>query len=51
VLRIETGDLELDQVFVQFAQAAQYLAQCEAFLTQRQQQMDLLIETLVDETL
>lgn len=47
--RIESGELELAEVFDQFAAAVEYLRQCESFLTQRQQQMDLLIETLRDE--
>ena len=47
--RIESGELELGQVFDQFAEAVTYLQQCENFLTQHQQQMDLLIETLTDD--
>lgn len=46
---IEAGELELEEVFEQFAMAVEYLRQCEDFLQQRQQQMDLLIETLTDE--
>lgn len=46
--RIETGELPLAEVFDQFAYAMQQLNQCEAFLNQQQQQMDLLIETLTD---
>lgn len=48
--QIETGELELAEVFQDFATAVQYLRQCEAFLAQRQKQMDLLIETLTDES-
>ncbi|HEY9650647.1 MAG TPA: exodeoxyribonuclease VII small subunit [Coleofasciculaceae cyanobacterium] len=48
--QIETGELELAEVFQDFATAVQYLRQCEAFLAQRQKQMDLLIETLADES-
>ncbi|MCA1990752.1 MAG: exodeoxyribonuclease VII small subunit [Coleofasciculus sp. S288] len=44
--QIEAGELELADVFEQFAAAVKYLHQCEAFLQKRQQQMDLLIETL-----
>ena len=44
--KIEVGELELVEVFEQFATAVEHLGQCEAFLAQRQQQMDLLIETL-----
>jgi exodeoxyribonuclease VII small subunit len=46
--RIESGDLELEDVFEQFAQAVEALGQCEAFLTERQSQIELLIETLGD---
>ncbi|MBW4643196.1 MAG: exodeoxyribonuclease VII small subunit [Goleter apudmare HA4340-LM2] len=49
IARIETGELELEEVFDQFVQAVEYLRQCESFLQQRQQQVDLLIETLSDE--
>jgi len=49
VARIEAGELELEEVFEQFAAAVEYLHQCEIFLQQRQQQVDLLIETLKDE--
>lgn len=47
--RIEAGELDLAEVFDQFALAVDQLRQCEAFLRQRQQQMDLLIEKLVDD--
>jgi exodeoxyribonuclease VII small subunit len=46
IARIEAGELELEEVFEQFANAVEYLRQCESFLQQRQQQVDLLIETL-----
>jgi exodeoxyribonuclease VII small subunit len=49
IARIESGELELAEVFNQFASAVEYLRQCESFLQQRQQQVDLLIETLSDE--
>ena len=49
IARIESGELELEAVFDQFANAVEYLQQCETFLQQRQQQVDLLIETLIDE--
>lgn len=48
--QIEAGELELAEVFEQFAVAVKYLCQCEAFLQERQQQMHLLIETLVTES-
>ncbi|QYO64006.1 exodeoxyribonuclease VII small subunit [Leptolyngbya sp. 7M] len=47
--RIELGELELSEVFEQFAIAVEQLRQCETFLTRQQQQVDLLIETLLDE--
>jgi exodeoxyribonuclease VII small subunit len=46
---IEGGDLALADVFDQFIVAADYLQQCEQFLTERQEQVDLLIETLSDD--
>lgn len=50
IKQIESGELELAEVFEQFTTAVGYLHQCETFLTQRQQQMDLLIETLAPES-
>lgn len=50
IQQIETGELELADVFEQFAAAVRYLRQCEAFLQERQQQMDLVIETLEEES-
>jgi exodeoxyribonuclease VII small subunit len=47
--RIESGELELADVFEEFSTAVEYLRQCEAFLAERQRQVDLLIETLTDE--
>lgn len=49
IARIEAGELQLEEVFDQFATAVEYLRQCEGFLQQRQQQVDLLIETLSDD--
>ena len=49
IASIEAGELELEEVFEQFAAAVEYLHQCETFLQQRHQQVDLLIETLKDE--
>jgi exodeoxyribonuclease VII small subunit len=49
IARIEAGELELSEVFDQFSKAVEYLRQCESFLQQRQQQVDLLIETLSQE--
>ncbi|MFB2769179.1 exodeoxyribonuclease VII small subunit [Pelatocladus sp. BLCC-F211] len=48
IARIEAGELDLADVFEQFAKAVEYLGECESFLQQRQQQVDLLIETLDD---
>lgn len=50
IAQIEAGELSLAEVFDQFAVAVKYLSQCEAFLQERQQQMDVLIETLADES-
>lgn len=47
--RIESGELELADVFEEFSSAVEYLRQCESFLAERQRQVDLLIETLTDE--
>jgi exodeoxyribonuclease VII small subunit len=46
--RIEVGELELAEIFDQFAIAVEQLRQCETFLDQQKNQMGLLIETLVD---
>ena len=48
VTDIESGNLELEELFDKFAIAAESLRQCETFLDQRQQQMQLQIETLTD---
>ncbi|WP_299485422.1 exodeoxyribonuclease VII small subunit [Acaryochloris sp. IP29b_bin.137] len=47
---IETGQLDLADVFERFTTAITYLRQCEMFLADRQGQMELLIEELGDET-
>jgi exodeoxyribonuclease VII small subunit len=49
ISQIELGELELADVFQQFSTAVERLRQCEAFLARQQQQVDLLIETLLDE--
>lgn len=49
IKQIEQGELELAEVFDQFTSAVEYLRQCKLFLQQRQQQMDLLIETLTED--
>ncbi|WP_414526960.1 exodeoxyribonuclease VII small subunit [Nodularia chucula] len=50
IARIEAGELDLEDVFEQFSTAVESLRQCENFLQQRQQQVNLLIETLTDES-
>jgi exodeoxyribonuclease VII small subunit len=47
--QIEMGEMELAEVFQQFAIAVEHLRHCETFLTHQKQRMDLLIETLLDE--
>lgn len=47
--RIELGELELAEVFNQFSSAVEQLRRCEAFLSRQQHQVDLLIETLLDD--
>lgn len=49
ISRLELGELELADVFEQFTKAVDRLHQCEVFLNHQQQQMDLLVETLLDE--
>lgn len=48
--QIEAGELSLAEVFEQFTAAVKYLNQCESFLQERQQKMDLLIETLTTDS-
>ncbi|MBE9112405.1 exodeoxyribonuclease VII small subunit [Nodosilinea sp. LEGE 07298] len=45
---LESGSLPLATVLSQFEQAVQALQQCETYLQEKQQQVDLLIETLAD---
>ena len=47
--KIELGELELAEVFNQFSSAVEQLRRCEAFLSRQQHQVDLLIETLLDD--
>ena len=49
VAQIESGVLPLEEVFDQFATAVKLLRQCETFLMQGKQRMDLLIETLPED--
>ncbi len=48
IAELESGHLSLAEVLSQFEQAVQALQQCEAYLTEKQQQVNLLIETLGD---
>lgn len=45
---IEGGDLELSSVFSQFEIAVNSLQQCENFLSQQREQVELLLENLGD---
>ncbi|MBD2232572.1 exodeoxyribonuclease VII small subunit [Phormidium tenue] len=45
---LESGSLPLAAVLSQFEQAVQALQQCETYLQEKQQQVDLLIETLAE---
>ena len=46
---LESGSRPLAAVLTQFEQAVQALTQCETYLQEKQQQVDVLIETLADE--
>ncbi len=46
--QIESGELELSEVFAQFTTATNHLQQCKEFLDRQQKQMNLLLETLED---
>lgn len=50
IARIEAGELDLAEVFEQFATAVQYIKECDSFLQAKQEQVDILIETLKDES-
>ena len=50
ISQLESGELELAEVFTEFSTAVEYLRECEAFLNQKQQQMTLLIETLAEQS-
>lgn len=45
---LESGSLPLAAVLSQFEQAVQALQQCETYLQEKQQQVDVLIETLAE---
>lgn len=44
---LETGDLTLADIFEQFEKAVTELKKCDSFLQEKQQQAQLLIETLL----
>ena len=44
--RLESGQLPLAEVLEQFQQASQELQRCEAFLREKQDQLDILVEVL-----
>lgn len=46
IQQIEFGSLPLEEVFKQFEIAVERLQQCEAFLNQGKERMNLLIEKL-----
>lgn len=45
---IEGGELELTEIFSQFAVAVESLQQCENFLSAQREQVELLLENLGD---
>jgi exodeoxyribonuclease VII small subunit len=47
--RVESGELPLEEVFKQFAIAAECLQECENFLARGKEQMQLSIELLAAE--
>jgi exodeoxyribonuclease VII small subunit len=46
IAKIESEELDLVSVFENFTTAIEELQKCEQFLTEKQQQMGLLVETL-----
>ncbi|NEO85617.1 MAG: exodeoxyribonuclease VII small subunit [Spirulina sp. SIO3F2] len=49
IAQLESGELPLETVFAQFEVAVAQLKQCDRFLNQGQERLDLLIETLTDD--
>ena len=47
--QIEAGKIHLEDLFSQVAIASQCLEECEKYLVQEEQKIDILIETLTDE--
>ena len=50
ITNLETGDLPLADIFEQFERAVTELKKCDNFLQEKQQQAQLLIETLMPES-
>ena len=50
ITNLETGDLLLADIFEQFERAVTELKKCDNFLQEKQQQAQLLIETLTPES-
>ena len=50
ITNLETGDLPLADIFEQFERAVTELKKCDNFLQEKQQQAQLLIETLTPES-
>jgi exodeoxyribonuclease VII small subunit len=46
---MESGDMNLSDLFEQFGVAAEYLKECDRFLTSQHTQVDLTIEYLTDD--
>ncbi|MEM9264913.1 MAG: exodeoxyribonuclease VII small subunit [Cyanobacteria bacterium P01_F01_bin.13] len=49
ITELETGELPLANIFEQFEKAITELKKCDTFLQEKQQQAQLLIETLLPE--
>lgn len=49
IAQVESGEIPLEEVFSKFAIAVEYAQQCEAFLSQGRERMNLLIEMLTEE--
>lgn len=48
ISQIESGELNLSEVFGQFTTATKHLQQCKEFLDRQQKEIHLLLETLED---
>ncbi|MBR8826361.1 MAG: exodeoxyribonuclease VII small subunit [Gomphosphaeria aponina SAG 52.96 = DSM 107014] len=46
IKKIETGELPLEKVFSEYEKAGKLLQECESFLEQGKERMNLVIETL-----